>query len=52
MVSISGPDRALAQDEREGDQGAIHRELYRCDVTTGACKLLVKDADNLTLQQP
>ncbi len=42
----------LALNERDGDHGVIHRELYRCDVTTGACKLLVKDAGNVTLQQP
>jgi hypothetical protein len=42
----------LALTQPEDVMGAIPRKLFRCDVTTGACKLLVEDAANITLQQP
>ncbi|WP_433167418.1 hypothetical protein [Kribbella sp. CA-247076] len=42
----------LALSERDGDMGALLRELYRCDVTTGKCTLVKKDASNIYLQQP
>ncbi|MEU4602250.1 hypothetical protein AB0F43_04645 [Kribbella sp. NPDC023972] len=42
----------LALTQPEDGIGQIPRELYRCDVATGACTLLVKDAANITLQQP
>ena len=42
----------LALTQPEDVMGAIPRKLHRCDVTTGACKLLVEEAANITLQQP
>jgi hypothetical protein len=42
----------LALTQPEEIMGVIPRKLHRCDVTTGACKLLVADAANITLQEP
>ncbi|RZT27242.1 hypothetical protein EV649_0998 [Kribbella sp. VKM Ac-2569] len=32
--------------------GAVHNQLFRCDVTSGECKLLVKNADGWTIHEP
>lgn len=42
----------LALTQRDDVMGAIPRKLYRCDVTSGACKLLVEKAADISLQQP
>jgi hypothetical protein len=41
----------IAINQRSPQKGLIPEDVYRCDVTSGACKLLVKDAD-IDLQQP
>lgn len=32
--------------------GPIHNQVFRCDVTSGECKLLVKQADGWTIHEP
>jgi hypothetical protein len=33
------------------DRPYLHYELWRCDVTSGACKLLIKKADGFSFLQ-
>jgi len=42
----------IAINQRTDQGGVIPQELYRCDVTTGACKRLDVDATDVGLQQP
>lgn len=32
--------------------GVVHNQLFRCDVTSGECKLLVEKADGWTIHEP
>jgi hypothetical protein len=49
---FEGATHLIALTQPEEVMGEIPRKLWRCDVTTGACKLLVEDAASITLQQP
>lgn len=42
----------LVINQREAEHGQLVRSLYRCTVNGGACVLLMKNADELTLQKP
>ncbi|WP_410788359.1 hypothetical protein [Kribbella sp. C-35] len=42
----------LTLTETVGVGGAVHNQLFRCDVTSGECKLLVEKADAWTIHEP
>lgn len=42
----------LVVSQRELEHGQLARSLYRCNVAGGACVLIMKNADDLTLQKP
>ena len=39
----------LTLTEKVGAGGVVEQQLFRCDVTSGECKVLVKDADGWTI---
>ncbi|MFD7157762.1 hypothetical protein ACFV9C_24390 [Kribbella sp. NPDC059898] len=42
----------LTERQPKGGHGDILQQLFRCDVTSGACKLVMKDGSNLKLSKP
>lgn len=42
----------LTLTETVGAGGVVHNQMFRCDVTSGECKLLVKKADAWTIHEP
>ncbi|MGW7680067.1 hypothetical protein ACWGID_04960 [Kribbella sp. NPDC054772] len=45
----NGTQLLTLNEAKDGSQ--IRNELYRCDVTSGSCKLLIKEADSFTFLQ-
>lgn len=42
----------LVVSRRDVGHGQLAQSLYRCNITGGACVLIMKNADDLTLQKP
>lgn len=51
-VFENGQDLITLTDGGAGAGGVVKQQLFRCDVTSGECKLLMKDASDVTIQMP